>query len=90
MPEIQDMGLRYGGRIRCITVWVNTDEDDDKLFGRVQRAARGIKMNAVLMTCAKFDGERGEEVWADIQQVVRAVAAHPKSETVDFSKDEEK
>lgn len=89
MPSIHDMGLRYGGRVRCITVWVNTDEDDQKLMGRVQRAARGIKMNAVVMTYAGYDGKNGEEAWAELQNIAKGIAAHPKSEDIDLSKGED-
>ena len=43
MSEFHDMAPRYGGRVVKIEVWVNTDEEHEKVSRRVRNAARGQK-----------------------------------------------
>jgi len=87
-PEQYDFGARYGGRLVQIEVYCNTDEDPDKIAKRVQRAARGIKLNAAVVRVGLYEGEKAKEMWDLIAQWAAQTHADPNAKPIDFSKDD--
>ena len=86
-PEMHDFAARYGGRIVALEVYVNSDEDAHKLAKRVQRAARGMSLNAVICLAKIYEGPDALEVWNKIAEVAGRAAANPESKS--FTYDEE-
>jgi hypothetical protein len=82
-PEVQDLSLRYGGRVVCVTLYVNTDADALAIGAKMTRIARGTRRDAALSTVAVYKGEKGEAVWKTIQEVATEVSADPRAESVD-------
>lgn len=83
MAEIQDMSLRYGGRVIRIEVYVNTDADVNKIASKIARSARGLRQDAVVVTVSVHDGEQGKALWESLQELAKEVAADPRSVEVD-------
>lgn len=83
MAEVQDMALRYGGRVVRIEVYVNTDADVSAIASKITRTARGIRQDAALAMVSVHDGARGEKLWSEVQDLTKQVAADPAAETVD-------
>lgn len=50
----QDFSIKYGGRAFKFDVIVNTDEDLNVIASRLITAARGEKLNAVVIGVAKL------------------------------------
>ena len=50
-----DFSIKYGGRAFGFTVIVNTDEDPTAICNRLQAAARGEKLNAVIVGAYKVE-----------------------------------
>lgn len=82
-PEIQDMGVRFDGRVLKFDIFVNSDEDLTEVLMRLQKAARGQKRNAVMAAASLYTGDAGREIWAAIQKTSAEVAANPKAKAVD-------
>ncbi len=88
-PEQHDFSARYGGRYLVIQVFVNTDEDHNKVVRRVTNAARGIKLNAVMATVAVHKaGTESEAAWGEIAKISAEAHANPNVKPWDTTKDE--
>lgn len=87
--ESQDMGARYGGRYLVIQIFVNTDEDGNKVMRRVTSAARGIKRNAAMGTLEIHGaGEQALANWAEIAKLSADAAADPGAGPIDLQGEE--
>jgi hypothetical protein len=62
---------------------VNTDADPQRLSQNIQRAARGPRLDAVLIVVEQYDGAEGRKIWDIVQGAVQKAAADPKA--VSFS-----
>jgi len=58
------MAIRYGGRTLVVTAYVNTDEEPQVVYERVQTAARGPKAAMVLTTIAVTPAGQVHPLWA--------------------------
>lgn len=83
--EIQDMSLRYNGRVVKLEIYVNSDEDPNTIATRCLRASRGVKRNAATCMVGVLEGDTGREAWSVLQQMSTMVAADP-STTFDVEK----
>jgi hypothetical protein len=79
MPEIQDMSLKYGGKVLVIHIVLNTDQDHYHLAKSLRRAARGPHLDALLMWIEGYDGEAGREAWTLMQTTTTKIAADSRS-----------
>lgn len=86
-PEQHDFAPRYGGRIVSIELYANTDEDVNKLAKRVQKAARGVKLAAVVCMAKVYTGADALEVWNKLAEMSATAHAHPNAKP--FSYDDE-
>lgn len=77
-PTVQDMTLKYDGRVLVVTAVVNTDADPYDIKKRVNRALRGDRLDAVLAKIEGYSGAAGEVAWRAAQAVLTKIAAHPK------------
>jgi hypothetical protein len=57
------MELRYGGRTLVVTAYVNTDEEPQAVYQRVEPAARGPKHYMALVTVAVFSTGQALPIW---------------------------
>jgi hypothetical protein len=82
-----DFGARYGGRLIVVEVFCNTDEDPNKIGKRIQRAARGIKLNAAATRIRLYEGKEALEVWNEIAKMGADIHANPNAKP--FNQDED-
>lgn len=87
--EPQDFGLRYGGRVLALHIYINTDQDFNKMAKRVQRVARGLRNDAIVCWVEGYEGENGRVAWEAMQEVVVRMAANPNSQPVDLEGSDE-
>jgi len=72
------MAARYGGRFLVIQVFVNTDENHEKVVKRIFNAARGIRFNAAVTTVAVHpSGPESEMAWNKIAEETARAAKDP-------------
>ncbi len=81
--NIQDMSLKYGGRVLVVTAVVNTETDPYDIQKRVNRALRGDRLDAVVVKIEGYSGEAGVVAWKAAQAVSTKIAAHPKAQSTD-------
>lgn len=81
MADVQDMTLKYDGRVLVVTAVVNTETDPYDIRKSVNRALRGDRLDAVLVKIEGYSGEAGAVAWKAAQAVVTQIAAHPKAQS---------
>lgn len=59
------MDVRYGGRTLVITTYVNTDEESEELYKRVEPATRGPKHGMVITTVSVLPTEEARGLWEE-------------------------
>lgn len=59
------MEVRHGGRTLVVTAYVNTDEEPEAVYKRVEVAARGPKMAMVITTVAVTPVEAARPLWEE-------------------------
>jgi hypothetical protein len=80
---MDDMTLKYGGRVLVVTAIVNTETPPYDIQKRVNRALRGDRLDAVIVKIEGYSGEAGAVAWKAAQMVATKVAAHPKTQSTD-------
>lgn len=80
---IQDMTLKYDGRVLVVTAVVNTETDPYEIKKRLNRVLRGDRLDAVLVKIEGYSGKAGETAWKAAQAVTAKIAAHPKVQSTD-------
>jgi hypothetical protein len=81
--DVQDMTLKYDGRVLVVTAVVNTETDPYDIQKRVNRALRGDRLDAVIVKMEGYSGEAGAVAWKAAQAVSTKIAAHPKVQSTD-------
>lgn len=81
--NMQDMSLKYDGRVLVVTAVVNTAADPYDIQKRVNRALRGDRLDAILVKIEGYSGEAGAVAWKAAQMVATKVAAHPKVQSTE-------
>ena len=81
--DVQDMSLKYDGRVLVITAVVNTETDPYDIQKRLNRALRGGRLDAVMVKIEGYSGEAGAVAWRAAQAVTTKVAAHPQAQSTD-------
>lgn len=82
-PDVQDMSLKYDGRVLVVTAVVNTETPPYDIQKRVNRALRGDRLDAVIVKIEGYSGEAGAVAWRAAQTVATKIAAHPKVQSTD-------
>jgi hypothetical protein len=61
MTDVQEMDLRYGGRLLAFHVFINTDRDHEPLARDFHRVAKGPRIDASASWIQKYND--GHEAW---------------------------
>ena len=77
---VQDMSLKYEGKVLMFHIALNTDQDPYQLLKALRRVLRGPRLDAMTCWIEGYTGEEGAKVWAEIQKVVVKASADPSAE----------
>jgi hypothetical protein len=79
-PRMSGADVRYGGRTVQVTVYVNTDEDENDVLIRVQEAAKGPSRRMVLAALAMLDEEQARRFWEHaVEAAADTIAKEPQA-----------
>lgn len=76
-PRLQGMEVRYGGRTLEIRAVINTDREPMAIVEAVKAAARGPKLDMVVVTAGEVEAEAAANLW---DAVMRASEDYVKRE----------
>lgn len=79
MIDPQDMSLKYDGRVVKVEIYLNTDQEVEKLLKNLKRAARGPRLDAMVAMISQYSGEDGEKVWKILQEATVKANANPNA-----------
>lgn len=63
MPDVQDMSLKYGGRVLRIEIFLNTNQEAIDIIRRIKDKARGKNLDAAVVIVREYKGEQAKELW---------------------------